>query len=102
MHANGAEEVVYAGEMSIRRKHEHGAMTYTIVLDNNSGTYAPSRNELPLVREVFVRNFASRNVSFEALDREDPKLKEYASTLRAEESVDGLPAVNGCPPMASA
>lgn len=101
MHANGRSEVVYAGELHIRRKFEDNEMHYTIVLDNNSGTYAPSKEQLPHLAEVFKRNFSERNISFEALDREDPRLKEYAVTLFSETSMDVLPDIDNNAPFKS-
>lgn len=77
MHANASEEVVFAGEFHIRRRPLVGEeMMYTVVLDNNSGTYSPSKTELPLLLEVFVRNFACRTVDFEVYDREDERLHQ--------------------------
>lgn len=93
MHANGEEEVVYAGELVICCRTEDGEVKYTIVLDNNSGTYSPRKEELPLLLAVFKRNFSSRNISFEAFDREDPRLREYQAILSNEESTDVLPEV---------
>jgi len=46
-----------------------------LVIDNNSGTYSPSKDLLPLLQDVFKANFPDMEV--EALDREDPKLIEY-------------------------
>jgi hypothetical protein len=85
MHANADEEVVYAGELHLRRRvvEGGGASEYTLVLDNNSGTYAPDKDHLPLLREVFMRNFANLNV--EAYDHADPVLQEYTATLRAND-----------------
>jgi hypothetical protein len=68
-------------------------MKYTVVLDNNSGTYAPNKEQLPLLKMVFEYNFSARNISFEVLDREDPRLEEYKNTLSAEDSIDVLPGV---------
>lgn len=93
MHANGEDEVVYAGELVVCRRTEDGETKYTIVLDNNSGTYSPRKEELPLLLAVFKRNFSSRNISFEAFDREDPRLKQYQAILSNEESTDVLPEV---------
>jgi hypothetical protein len=82
MHANADEEVVYAGELHMRRRAVNGstASEYTLVLDNNSGTYAPNKDHLPLLREVFLRNFA--NLKVEAYDFSDPVLLDYTATLR--------------------
>lgn len=93
MHANGEDEVVYAGEFIICHQPEKEDVKHTIVLDNNSGTYSPQKEQLPLLLEVFKRNFSSRHISFEAFDREDPRLKEYHHTFSREESTDVLPDV---------
>ena len=46
-----------------------------MVIDNNSGTYSPSKDLLPLVIQVFKANFPDMEV--EAFDRENPRLIEY-------------------------
>eukprot|EP00873_Tetraselmis_striata_P001664 jgi/Tetstr1/421928/TSEL_012827.t1 len=76
MHAGGAEEVVFAGEFHV--KDEGGE--YTLLLDNNSGTYAPSNEMLPALATVFLRNFEDLKVL--ALDRESPELKEIVAQLK--------------------
>lgn len=83
MHANRATEVMYSGEFRMfRDEHHHG--DWTLLIDNNSGTYAPKKEDLPRVRELFVRNFPDLVVV--ALDHEDPYLKEIrAATKKAEE-----------------
>lgn len=81
MHANADEEVVYAGELHFRmRTGEREKRTYILVVDNNSGTYAPAKEDLPRVREVFRRNFA--NLEVQALDFKDPRLKEYTDAYK--------------------
>jgi len=41
MHACANEQVRYAGEFHIQKNETNGK--YKIVIDNNSGTYAPSK-----------------------------------------------------------
>lgn len=92
MHANGAEEVVYAGELSIRRREDDdGVWKYVVILDNNSGTYAPDAADLHLVREVFARNFASERVVIEAHERESPALNAYVESINVEGTVGRIP-----------
>ena len=80
MHANAATEVVYAGEFHFRKGNQQkGEPLIRIVLDNNSGTYSPSKDDLPKLKEVFQRNFAGLPV--EVLDYKDPRLKQYREQL---------------------
>lgn len=98
VHSNAAEEVVYSGEFHIRthvREAEAAAASAvvagttgppprppTLVLDNGSGTYAPDKKHLPLLRHVFERNFPAMDV--QAVDFRGPEvaaakqeIKEY-------------------------
>ncbi|KAE9030318.1 hypothetical protein PR003_g11996 [Phytophthora rubi] len=47
---------------------------YTLVIDNNSGTYAPPKEELPQLKALFETNFPG--ISVETHDRSSPELKE--------------------------
>jgi len=71
MHACVSEKVRYAGEFHFQQ--ENGK--YCLVLDNNSGTYAPKKEILPLLKQLFELNFPGLEV--EVLDFNDQKLKEY-------------------------
>ncbi|KAF9380000.1 hypothetical protein CPC16_010507 [Podila verticillata] len=83
MHANRAPEVVYSGEFRLFRDEHHNG-DWTLLIDNNSGTYAPKKEDLPKLRELFERNFPDLVVV--ALDHEDPYLKEIRqATKKAEE-----------------
>ncbi|KAF9361876.1 hypothetical protein BGX26_010279 [Mortierella sp. AD094] len=73
MHANHAREVMYAGEFRIYRDTENNN-AWTLLIDNNSGTYAPKKEMLYKLKEAFELNFSDLIVI--ALDREDPTLKE--------------------------
>lgn len=75
MHSSASTEVVYAGELHIRCAHGQ----YVLVVDNNSGTYAPDKDDLPSVAEVFRRNFPGLDVI--ALDYRDPLLEQYRNEL---------------------
>lgn len=46
-----------------------------LVIDNNSGTYAPAKEYLPRMAELFTTNFPGMVV--ETLDAHDPHLKSY-------------------------
>jgi hypothetical protein len=76
MHANAAEEVVFAGELL--EGVLNGAAHHTFVLDNRSGTYAPRAEDLPLLREVFMRNFFG--VDVEVYDQDYPALQELRAS----------------------
>ncbi|KAG0019956.1 hypothetical protein BGZ81_009529 [Podila clonocystis] len=83
MHANRATEVMYSGEFRLFRDENHHG-DWTLLIDNNSGTYAPKKEDLYRVRELFVRNFPDLVVV--ALDHEDPYLKEIrAATKKADQ-----------------
>ena len=71
IHADCAEEVVYAGEFHV--VFEDG--DWVIVFDNNSGTYAPVEEGLDLVKVLMEANFEGLNVR--VLHHEDPELVEY-------------------------
>eukprot|EP00877_Chromochloris_zofingiensis_P007090 jgi/Chrzof1/2634/Cz11g23090.t1 len=71
MHAGGAEEVFFAGEFCAIPT----AAGHMLVIDNNSGTYAPKAEDLPRVRALFQKNFPGMLV--ETLCVGDPKLKFY-------------------------
>ena len=55
MHANVAESVVYAGEFCVSKNLKTGNMI--LVIDNNSGTFAPNKELLPKLKELMERNF---------------------------------------------
>ena len=70
-HAACAREVTYSGEFHIQQ----GPNGMKLVLDNNSGTYAPDKNDLYRLVQLFQRNFPGLEV--EALNFDDPILKNY-------------------------
>ncbi|EFN59404.1 hypothetical protein CHLNCDRAFT_137906 [Chlorella variabilis] len=74
MHANAAEEVLYAGEFCIvpDAAAEGG---HRLVVDNNSGTFAPKAEHLPLMQHLFEANFPGMSV--ETVAAGDPRLEEY-------------------------
>jgi hypothetical protein len=45
-----------------------------LVIDNNSGTYAPPKEDLPRLKALFENNFPGMVV--EALDRDDAELQK--------------------------
>eukprot|EP01127_Copromyxa_protea_P022108 TRINITY_DN779_c0_g1_i3.p1 TRINITY_DN779_c0_g1~~TRINITY_DN779_c0_g1_i3.p1 ORF type:complete len:530 (+),score=81.85 TRINITY_DN779_c0_g1_i3:800-2389(+) len=71
MHSCAKDEVRYAGEFHVRE--EKGR--HTLVVDNNSGTYAPPKERLPSVKELFEYNFPGLKVEF--VHWADEKLKTY-------------------------
>lgn len=80
MHCSAAPEVVYAGELHFRRAPQgSNEPPIQLVVDNNSGTYAPDKEDLPKVEEVFRRNFDGLHVT--ALDFQDPLLARYRLAL---------------------
>jgi len=76
VHANASTEVLYAGEFHIGKYlHPDGTAFRWLIIDNNSGTYAPKKELLPKLRGLMAHNFPGLFV--EALDFSDPNLKEY-------------------------
>lgn len=82
MHANASDKVYFAGEFHIQQPSEG---KYILVLDNNSGTYAPPKESLPKLRDFFEMNFVG--LAVEAYDREDEKLKEYKKIMASFKAV---------------
>ncbi|KAG0033480.1 hypothetical protein BGZ83_004281, partial [Gryganskiella cystojenkinii] len=77
MHANRATEVMFSGEFRFFKDEKHHD-DWTLLIDNNSGTYSPKKEDLHKVKKVFELNFPDLVVV--ALDHEDSFLKE----IRAE------------------
>jgi hypothetical protein len=48
---------------------------HKLIIDNNSGTYAPDKAKLPLMQQLFSANFS--DITVEVLDMKDPRLLEY-------------------------
>lgn len=95
MHANASEEVLFAGEFCILPD-EDAAAGYRLILDNNSGTFAPKKEHLPLMKKLFEENFPG--IVCETVDSQDPKLKEYhkqcPSRLSAEAAKEAAKEVS--------
>eukprot|EP01103_Thecamoeba_quadrilineata_P006365 TRINITY_DN16092_c0_g1_i1.p1 TRINITY_DN16092_c0_g1~~TRINITY_DN16092_c0_g1_i1.p1 ORF type:complete len:390 (-),score=78.03 TRINITY_DN16092_c0_g1_i1:72-1241(-) len=72
MHSKAAKKVRYSGEFRIL---EHPDGSHRLVIDNASGTYAPDKNDLPLLKKVFEANFPGLDV--EVYDYKDEKLEAY-------------------------
>jgi hypothetical protein len=75
MHSNASEQVCFAGEFHVQQKDGK----YVLVIDNNSGTYAPPKERIAKLIQFFNFNFPDLLV--EAYDREDPTLKEYKTAI---------------------
>lgn len=76
MHAAAEPEVVYAGEFHWKKVKD----TNCLVIDNESGTYAPDKDDLPKVKELFKLNFPG--IKILTYHYEDPvliTLKQYLS-----------------------
>uniref|UniRef100_A0A7S4NVY3 C2 domain-containing protein n=1 Tax=Paramoeba aestuarina TaxID=180227 RepID=A0A7S4NVY3_9EUKA len=83
MHANCAEQVVYAGEFVISKNLNNGNMV--LVIDNNSGTYAPNKALLPKLKQLMEANFPFCEV--QAISYDDPLMAVYKDRAAAVESV---------------
>eukprot|EP01060_Flectonema_neradi_P029666 TRINITY_DN4146_c0_g1_i1.p1 TRINITY_DN4146_c0_g1~~TRINITY_DN4146_c0_g1_i1.p1 ORF type:complete len:443 (+),score=78.58 TRINITY_DN4146_c0_g1_i1:126-1331(+) len=56
VHANCAEEVIYAGEFNF--------MDGCLFIDNASGTFSPDKNHLPVVRDFLAQHFKGLPVGY--------------------------------------
>jgi len=75
---NGAKpELFYAGEFFVDRRSSRYLSTNkpALVIDNNSGTFAPPAHKLEKLEKLLKFNFGDEFPIF-VLDREDPVLKE--------------------------
>lgn len=110
MHSGGAEEVLYAGEFCIMPD-EDAPGGHKLVLDNNSGTYAPPARHLPLMAQLFASNFSDLVVETVAVG--DSRLEHYhklcpsrlkaaqaaaAAAAAAEVAAEAAAAEGGAPP----
>ncbi|KAI8824414.1 uncharacterized protein EV422DRAFT_319518 [Fimicolochytrium jonesii] len=97
MHANCSEYIRYAGEFHVRPacgwaqipppaeyvqmgmgKDDWG---WEVVLDNNSGTYAPPATLLPSLHALIVSNFPG--LRLRCVDRQDPFLEQSRKEMQA-------------------
>lgn len=76
---------MFAGEFFIDRNSERALTTGVPawIIDNNSGTYAPAKDKLHLLRSLLEFNFGNECPIF-ALDRSDPALSEYFDVNKVE------------------
>jgi len=80
-HSGCAESVDYAGEFHFQPCDDR-PNSYKLIIDNNSGTYAPSSEMLVPLRKLMQRNFPGLEV--EALDFKDPTLKMYITRAKQQ------------------
>lgn len=89
LHANCAEAVRYSGEFHPRPVGgwqgfsddiADDQVQWELVVDNNSGTYSPNKDDLVRAQMVFEYNLPG--ITVRALDREDPELKESVEACR--------------------
>ncbi|KAL4145409.1 hypothetical protein PRNP1_013080 [Phytophthora ramorum] len=71
LHSGAQFNVKYAGEFHIEQGRQG---EYRLLIDNNSGTYAPPKEELPQLKTLLETNFPG--ISVDVHDRSDPELKE--------------------------
>lgn len=89
LHANCAEAVRYSGEFHPRPLGgwqgfsddiPDDMVQWELIVDNNSGTYSPNKDDLVRVQMAFEYNLPG--ITVRALDREDPELKESVDACR--------------------
>ncbi|KAG0235420.1 hypothetical protein B0O80DRAFT_435126 [Mortierella sp. GBAus27b] len=85
MHSNRSTEVMYSGEFRLFQDPHHNH-DWTLMIDNNSGTYSPKKEDLWKVQKIFQLNFPDLVVV--GLDHEDEQLKEIrAETKKVEAAI---------------
>ncbi|KAJ3008565.1 hypothetical protein HKX48_008453 [Thoreauomyces humboldtii] len=108
LHSNCSEFVRYAGEFHLRpfvstdgneldrdgwanfTRFEEDALEHVkwqLVIDNNSGTYAPPKEALPALEKLLRHNFPG--LALRALDREDPFLITSRDEMKAYAAARG-------------
>jgi len=85
LHANAERKVYFAGEFFVdtRSKRFRDSQKPALIVDNNSGTFAPPKEKLPLMKLLLKLNFGDE-LPIIALDQNDPLLKEYSEANRIE------------------
>lgn len=85
LHSGAAREVVYAGEFFFDRysARAEGTGRTALVIDDNSGTFAPPKEKLDALRLLMQLNFGTE-LPILALDREDPLLGELSGANGVE------------------
>ncbi|KAJ8699089.1 hypothetical protein PTI98_002243 [Pleurotus ostreatus] len=92
LHANCAEAVRYSGEFHLRPECGWEAFSddtpdenvqWELVVDNNSGTYAPDPMILPDLKALLEYNFKEYGLNVIAYNQADPDLKQSREACRA-------------------
>lgn len=78
MHAAAKPEVVYAGEFHWKKV----SNSNVLIIDNESGTYAPDKDDLPKVKELLKLNFP--DIKIHTYHYEDPILVTLKQNLSRE------------------
>jgi hypothetical protein len=80
--ANASEHVRYAGQFHPRPKYGWNKLDdeWELVIDNESGTYAPNADLLVNLKEFLLFNFPGLNII--TYDYNDPRLKESLEQLK--------------------
>jgi hypothetical protein len=87
MHSNVQDSVVYAGEFFINMEIINDKPFYTLYMDNDSGTYAPTSTRLHLLKTLMQCNFVGLPV--EAADFHDNQAKlQLKRRLPASKGID--------------
>ncbi|RLN76578.1 hypothetical protein BBJ28_00022575 [Nothophytophthora sp. Chile5] len=76
LHCGAAFSVLYGGEFYIETD-LFGEPK--LIIDNNSGTYAPPKEDLPQLKALFEHNFPG--ISVEALDRDNEELQKTRAEI---------------------
>lgn len=90
LHSNCAESVWYSGELHPRPDGGwdnfnddilDDQVDWELVIDNNSGTYSPDKDLLPILKALLENNFPGFTIH--ALDHMDPELKRSREACRS-------------------
>jgi hypothetical protein len=78
LHSNASPNVIYSGEFFVDRRSSKALASdhkVRLIMDNNSGTFAPSKEKLPMLKELLEFNFGTA-LPIVVLDQSDALLKE--------------------------
>lgn len=108
MHSDVAVEIAFSGEFFVRPVHDHDyddkhppsdPSHYELVIDNDSGTYRPSKDLLPTLQSFLSspRNLSAfgRVTAMDGFDEKLKKWKEERAQMKNQEQSKGEGKQNG-------
>ena len=70
-------------------KHRHGIDQYQLIIDNDSGTYRPNQDTLPLLREFLQRNLPGLTIMTLSCVDDEEKMNKMKSEQRERKNKEG-------------